>query len=551
MLKPRPTSDIASVCSATEALSAGTVVSLPAVARATTVADGARYAIVLHSSGDSCSVVPMVPAQSGSGLPLHSVMVRLTENAVSEMNVSMAAVVDRINTFSARDVLRVGSLERASLDNVLRATVRLFARIHSENFLEHRAPFRPGQTPIPPSGKVVGAPEVLNMVDASMDGWLTTGRFNADFESRLARYVGVPHAITVNSGSSANLVAFATLTSPKLGERAIKPGDEVIAVAASFPTTVNPIMQFGAVPVFVDVSLPTYNIDVSKLDAALSQRTRAVMVAHTLGNPFDLGAVAHFAKKHGLWLIEDCCDALGAEYEGRRVGTFGDLATLSFYPAHHITMGEGGAVLIRNPELKPIAESFRDWGRDCYCAPGKENTCGKRFCWKLGELPYGYDHKYTYTHIGFNLKITDMQAACALAQLDRLEGFIAARRRNFEYLRQRLHAVEEFVILPEATAAAIPSWFGFLLTLRDGTQFRRVDLLQYLDQYKIGTRLLFAGNLTRQPSMQGRQYRIVGAIPNTERIMSDTFWIGVHPGLSEEALDFVAGKIEAYFGVGF
>jgi len=389
------------------------------------------------------------------------------------------------------------------------------------------------------------------MIDASLDGWLTTGRFNTEFEARLATFVGVPSAITVNSGSSANLVAFATLTSPKLGDRAIRPGDEVISVAASFPTTVNPILQHGAVPVFVDVDIPTYNVDVSKLDAALSERTRAIMIAHTLGNPFNLAAVIEFAKRHRLWLVEDCCDALGAEYAGRRVGTFGDLATLSFYPAHHITMGEGGAVLIANSELKAIAESFRDWGRDCYCAPGKENTCGKRFCWQLGDLPYGYDHKYTYTHVGFNLKITDMQAACALAQMDRLDGFVAARRRNFDYLRERLRSVEEFVVLPEPTQGANPSWFGFLLTLKESAQTRRVDLLQYLDQYKIGTRLLFAGNLTRQPSMRGRQYRVSGELPNTDRIMNDTFWIGVHPGLNEEILDFVANKIEAYFGANF
>jgi len=389
------------------------------------------------------------------------------------------------------------------------------------------------------------------MIDASLDGWLTTGRFNTEFEARLATFVGVPSAITVNSGSSANLVAFATLTSPKLGDRAIRPGDEVISVAASFPTTVNPILQHGAVPVFVDVDIPTYNVDVSKLDAALSERTRAIMIAHTLGNPFNLAAVIEFAKRHRLWLVEDCCDALGAEYAGRRVGTFGDLATLSFYPAHHITMGEGGAVLIANSELKAIAESFRDWGRDCYCAPGKENTCGKRFCWQLGDLPYGYDHKYTYTHVGFNLKITDMQAACALAQMDRLDGFVAARRRNFDYLRERLRSVEEFVVLPEPTQGANPSWFGFLLTLKESAQTRRVDLLQYLDQYKIGTRLLFAGNLTRQPSMRGRQYRVSGELPNTDRIMNDTFWIGVYPGLTEPMLDHAVESIETYLGLRF
>jgi len=412
-------------------------------------------------------------------------------------------------------------------------------------------PFVPGATVIPPSGKVIGGPELRNMVEASLDGWLTTGRFNDAFERRLASFLGVKHVLTTNSGSSANLLAFTALTSPSLGERALRPGDEVITVAAGFPTTVNPILQFGAVPVFVDVDIPTYNIDVSRLEAAISPKTRAIMLAHTLGNPYNLREVVRIAKKHGLWLIEDCCDALGSTYDGRLVGTFGDIGTLSFYPAHHITMGEGGAVFTNDDELRRILESFRDWGRDCYCQPGKENTCGKRFCWQLGNLPYGYDHKYTYAHIGFNLKITDMQAACALAQMDRLEGFIAARKHNFAYLKQRLRSVEEFLVLPEPTAGSDPSWFGFLLTLRDQAQSRRVDLLEYLDQYKIGTRLLFAGNLIRQPSMVGRNFRIAGDLANTDKIMNDTFWVGVYPGLTEAMLDFVAEKIEAYFGVNF
>jgi CDP-6-deoxy-D-xylo-4-hexulose-3-dehydrase len=411
--------------------------------------------------------------------------------------------------------------------------------------------FVPGATVIPPSGKVIGGPELRNMVEASLDGWLTTGRFNEAFERRLASFLGVKHVLTTNSGSSANLLAFSALTSPSLGERAIRPGDEVITVAAGFPTTVNPILQFGAVPVFVDVDIPTYNIDVSRLEAAVSPKTRAIMLAHTLGNPYDLGEVVRVAKKHGLWLIEDCCDALGSKYDGRLVGTFGDIGTLSFYPAHHITMGEGGAVFTNNDDLRRIAESFRDWGRDCYCQPGKENTCGKRFCWKLGSLPYGYDHKYTYSHIGYNLKISDMQAACALAQMDRLEGFIAARKHNFNFLKDRLRSVEEFLVLPEPTAGSDPSWFGFLMTLRDQAQSRRVDLLEYLDQNRIGTRLLFAGNLTRQPSMVGRNYRVSGELANTDRIMNDTFWVGVYPGLTGEMLDFLAGKIESYFGVNF
>ena len=411
--------------------------------------------------------------------------------------------------------------------------------------------FEPGATMVPPAGKVVGAREMELMVEAALDGWLTTGRFNDQFEARLASYLGVRHLITVNSGSSANLVAFHTLTSPMLGARAIRPGDEVIGVAAGFPTTVNPILQFGAVPVLVDVELGTYNIDVGLIEAAITDKTRAIMLAHTLGNPFHLDAILALCKKHGLWLIEDCCDALGSTYRGRKVGTFGDIGTLSFYPAHHITMGEGGAVFTNDPQLKQIAESFRDWGRDCYCAPGKDNTCGKRFCWKLGQLPEGYDHKYTYSHLGYNLKITDMQAACGLAQLDRLDGFVAARRANFAWLKERLQSCAEFLLLPEATTHADPSWFGFPMTLQAAANTRRVDLLTYLDQHRIGTRLLFAGNLTRQPYMIGRNFRVPGDLSRTDRIMNDTFWIGVYPGLQPEMLEFVARKIEAYFGVNF
>jgi CDP-6-deoxy-D-xylo-4-hexulose-3-dehydrase len=412
-------------------------------------------------------------------------------------------------------------------------------------------PFEPGVTVIPPAGKVVGAPEMALMVHASLDAWLTTGRFNDEFEAKLAKLIGVKHLITVNSGSSANLVAFSTLTSPILGARAIGPGDEVIGVAAGFPTTVNPILQFGAVPVFVDVELGTYNIDVSKLEAAIGPKTKAIMLAHTLGNPYNLDVITALCKQHNLWLIEDCCDALGSTYQGRMVGTFGDIGTMSFYPAHHITMGEGGAVFTNNADLKRIAESFRDWGRDCYCAPGKDNTCGKRFCWKLGTLPEGYDHKYTYSHLGYNLKITDMQAACGLAQLDRAAGFIQARKDNFAYLKERLQSCAEFLILPEATAGSDPSWFGFPMTLKPEANVARVDLLTYLDQHKIGTRLLFAGNLTRQPYMIGRNYRVSGDLTNTDRVMNDTFWVGVYPGLTREMLDFVVDKLEAFFGVNF
>jgi CDP-6-deoxy-D-xylo-4-hexulose-3-dehydrase len=414
-----------------------------------------------------------------------------------------------------------------------------------------QAEFIPGQTAVPPSGKVVGAAEVANMVDAALDAWLTTGRFNASFEARLGDFIGLPHVLTVNSGSSANLVAFTALTSPRLGERAIQPGDEVITVAAGFPTTVNPIIQNGAVPVFVDVQLPTYNIDASLLEAALSPRTKAIMIAHTLGNPFDLDKVAAFARQHGLWLVEDCCDALGSTFNGQKVGTFGDIGTLSFYPAHHITMGEGGAVFTRDPQLRLIMESVRDWGRDCYCAPGKDNTCGKRFSWQQGQLPCGYDHKYTYSHMGYNLKISDMQAACGLAQLDRLEGFIAARKQNFAYLSERLQSCAEFLVLPQATPGSDPSWFGFPLTLKPEAQLSRVDLLHYLDQHRIGTRLLFAGNLTRQPYMQGRNYRCATPLSVTDRIMNDTFWIGLYPGLSRDMLDFTVEKLETFLGANF
>ena len=412
-------------------------------------------------------------------------------------------------------------------------------------------PFLPGLTVVPPSGKLMGAGELKNMVNASLDGWLTSGRFNAEFEKKLAAFIGIKHLITVNSGSSANLVAFSTLTSPKLGERAIKKGDEVIGVAAGFPTTVNPIIQFGAVPVFVDVDKFTHNIDVSKIEAAISPKTKAIMLAHSLGNPFNLDVVMDLCKKYNLWLIEDCCDALGSTYRGQMVGTFGDIATLSFYPAHHITMGEGGAVFTNHDELRSIAESFRDWGRDCYCPPGKDNTCGKRFCWKLGELPEGYDHKYTYSHLGYNLKITDMQAACGLAQLDKASVFIQMRKDNFKYLNTRLANCEEFIQLPQATEHSEPSWFGFPITLKDNSPVSRLDLLTYLDQNKIGTRLLFAGNLLRQPYMKDVEYRISGSLEATDNIMNNTFWIGVQPSLTEEMLEFAATKIESYLGVEF
>jgi CDP-6-deoxy-D-xylo-4-hexulose-3-dehydrase len=416
-------------------------------------------------------------------------------------------------------------------------------------------PFLPGASMVPPSGKLLDARELQNMVDASLDGWLTTGRFNAEFEKKLAAFIGVKHLITVNSGSSANLVAFSTLTSPRLGARAIQHGDEVIGVACGFPTTVNPILQFGAVPVFVDVDPLTHNIAADKIEAAVGPKTKAIMLAHSLGNPFNLDVVTALCKKYGLWLVEDCCDALGSTYRGQMCGTFGDIATLSFYPAHHITMGEGGAVFTNNDELKTIAESFRDWGRDCYCAPGKDNTCSKRFCWTSrelgGSLPDGYDHKYTYSHLGYNLKISDMQAACGLAQLEKAPGFIQARKDNFAFLKDRLVDCQEFLQLPQPTEYSDPSWFGFPITLKENSPVSRLDLLTYLDQNKVGTRLLFAGNLTRQPYMVGAKYRVSGDLVNTDNVMNNTFWIGVQPALTPEMLEFAASKIENYLGMGF
>ncbi len=447
-------------------------------------------------------------------------------------------------------VKKLAQLTPKALQTVLRQIIKDEVTHFSTSAYAPEA-FVPGQTPIPNSGKLLDAAELKNMVEASLDGWLTTGRFNAEFEKKLAAFIGVKHLITVNSGSSANLVAFSTLTSPKLGDRAIRKSDEVIGVAAGFPTTVNPILQFGAVPVFVDVDRLTHNIDASKIEAAIGPKTKAIMLAHSLGNTFNLDVVTALCKKYNLWLVEDCCDALGSTYRGQMVGTFGDIATLSFYPAHHITMGEGGAVFTNNDELKTIAESFRDWGRDCYCAPGKDNTCGKRFCWKLGELPEGYDHKYTYSHLGYNLKITDMQAACGLAQLDKAAQFIQARKDNFAFLKARLKDCEEFVNLPEPTEHSDPSWFGFSITLKENCPVTRLELLTYLDQNKVGTRLLFAGNLTRQPYMIGANYRISGELTNTDNVMNNTFWIGVQPSLTKEMMEFAARKIETYLGVNF
>ena len=413
------------------------------------------------------------------------------------------------------------------------------------NFKEKE--FVPGVSDVPVSGKVIGALEIKNMVEASLDGWLTSGRFNTSFEQELASFIGVKSLITVNSGSSANLVAFSTLTSPKLKDRAIKKGDEVITVAAGFPTTVNPIIQFGAIPVFIDIKIPTYNIDETLVENAITSKTKAVMLAHTLGNPFNVKKIKEICDKYNLWLIEDSCDALGSKFDNQNVGTFGDLATLSFYPAHHITMGEGGAVFTNSIKLRRIAESFRDWGRDCYCEPGKDNTCNKRFGWKLGDLPFGYDHKYTYSHMGYNLKITDMQAACGLAQLTRLENFIKIRRENFKYLKKNLESLKNEIILPEPESNSEPSWFGFPITIVNNKKFARNDLINFLNVNKIATRLLFSGNLTKQPYMKDVIFKTHQDLKNTDIVMENTFWIGLHPGLKEKHLEYSVNKLKDFF----
>ncbi len=399
--------------------------------------------------------------------------------------------------------------------------------------------FVPGETQLRYAGRVFDDEELVHLVDSSLDFWLTAGRFAANFEKRFAKLFGLRHALLVNSGSSANLVALSCLTSPKLGKRRLKAGDEVITVATGFPTTVNPIIQNGLVPVFVDVDIPTYNLDVSMLEDARSDKTRAVMVAHTLGNPFDLGAVTAFCEQHGLWLVEDCCDAVGSTYGGKSVGTFGDLATVSFYPAHHMTMGEGGCVLTNKGKIKVLAESFRDWGRDCWCDPGMENTCGKRFGHQIGELPFGYDHKYIYSHVGYNLKLSDMQAAVGVAQLDKIDGFVAARRTNFATLYEGLGDLEEHLILPEATPGSDPSWFGFPVAVRPEAPFSRDDMVGFLEGRKIATRQLFGGNLVRQPAYRDIEHRRVGNLERADFVMDNVFWVGVYPGLDQERLAYM------------
>ncbi len=428
------------------------------------------------------------------------------------------------------------------IKNIFYNNIDKYSKVLKENKLK----FIPGKSSVPVSGKVLDAKDIKYMVEASLEGWLTTGKFNKKFEKKISQEIGSKSAITVCSGSAANLVAFSSLCSPKLGDRQIKQGDEVITVAASFPTTVNPIIQNNCIPCFVDIEIPTYNINAEKIEKHINNKTKAIMVAHTLGNPFNVKKIRELCDKYNLWLVQDSCDAFGAKFDEKKLGFCGDIGTISFYPAHHITTGEGGAVFFNNIRLKRIAESIRDWGRDCYCEPGKDNTCGKRFGWKLGELPEGYDHKYTYSHLGYNLKITDLQAACGLSQISKLNKFVKSRLRNFNLLRKKLKKVEKFFLFPQATKNSQPSWFGFLLTVKPGAPFDRESLVKFLNSKKIGTRLLFSGNITKQPYMKNVKYKVLENLTNTDLVMKNSFWIGVYPGLSDEHINYIVEQIEIF-----
>ena len=431
--------------------------------------------------------------------------------------------------------------QKSRADQLRAQILDLVTEYHKEAFPEK--PFLGGISTIPVSGKVFDNHELELLVDSSLDFWLTTGRYAEKFEKSFAKKMEMKHAMLCNSGSSANLLAVTALTSSRLGKRALKDGDEVITAAAGFPTTVNPILQNRLVPVFVDIELGTYDSSVEKIEAAIGPKTKAIVMAHTLGNPFDIQGVMELAEKHNLFVVEDTCDAVGAKFNGKAVGSFGDLSTASFYPAHHITMGEGGCVMVKKASMKKIVESLRDWGRDCWCPPGQDDTCGRRFDWQLGELPYGYDHKYVYSHIGYNLKMTDMQAAVGVAQLEKLDGFIDARNANWKRLYKGLKSVEEFLLLPKATKGSEPSWFGFPITVKESAPFTRFELVQHIESRRIGTRQLFGGNLLKQPAYVGLPIKVVGSLKNADIVTDSTFWIGVYPGLTNEIVDFMSGTI--------
>lgn len=461
-------------------------------------------------------------------------------------NESMVFDVREKGIYGESEVIYLRSIPRDVAEKIMRFELLSKVELFYKTFHEKKESFNPDSSSISYGGRVYDEKEMKNLVDSSLDFWLTAGRFSKQFEKEFAEFIGVRYALLTNSGSSANLLAFSALTSPKLGNRRVLPGDEVITVAAGFPTTVTPIVQNGAVPVFVDVDLGTYNILVDRIEGAITEKTKAIMIAHTMGNPFELDQVVELAKKYNFWVIEDNCDALGAKFDGKLTGTFGDIATSSFYPPHHMTMGEGGAVYTNNPQLKMIIESFRDWGRDCWCPSGCDDTCKKRFGWELGTLPYGYDHKYTYSHIGYNLRVSDMQAAVGVEQLKKVPSFVEARIRNFNRLLEGLKELNDYFILPRATRNSEPSWFGFILTLRENVGFTKNEIVSFLEANRVQTRMLFAGNLTRQPAFQGVNYRVHGDLTNTDKILNDTFLIGVYPGLNEEMIDYMAAKIKEF-----
>jgi CDP-4-dehydro-6-deoxyglucose reductase, E1 len=462
------------------------------------------------------------------------------------LNANLISDVSQIDIVSKDVIVKVDTLNKNDIEKISRKEILLMVDNFYFDFHEKNTSFDSEKTPVVYGGRVYNELEMRNLVDSSLDFWLTAGRFSKQFEKEFAEFLGVRYALLTNSGSSANLLAFSALTSPKLGDKRIKPGDEVITVAAGFPTTVTPIVQNGAIPVFIDVELGTYNIRADLIEAALSEKTKAIMIAHTMGNPFKLDVVLEIAKKYGLWVIEDNCDALGSTYNGKLTGTHGHIGTSSFYPPHHMTMGEGGAVYTNDPKLKMIIESFRDWGRDCWCASGCDNTCNKRFGWELGNLPYGYDHKYTYSHIGYNLRVTDMQAAIGIEQLKKVPAFTQMRKRNFELLSSGLKDLEEYFILPKATEKSDPSWFGFILTVKDNAGFTKNEIVSYLEEQRIQTRMLFAGNLTKQPSFNDVTYRIHGELKNTDKIMNDTFLVGVYPGITDDMMQYVIETIRSF-----